>query len=144
MSDLSLSRGSERSLQIANRHSEIPRMSLWLEQALSDMGVPSAVRFKFDLSANEAVTNIIDYAFSDERGHQIDLQLTLAGGELSLEIIDDGRAFNPLEFEAEPIPVRLEDATPGGLGVKLIRHYMDRCDYRRKDDVNHLVLVCGL
>ncbi|SEG27485.1 Anti-sigma regulatory factor (Ser/Thr protein kinase) [Marinobacterium lutimaris] len=144
MSDLSLSREAERSLQIANRHSEIPRMSHWLEEVLSEMDVPVAVRFKFDLSANEAVTNIIDYAFDDERSHSISLRLTRTGAELCLEITDDGRAFDPLEFEVEPVPMTLEDASPGGLGVKLIRHYMDRCDYRREDGVNHLILMYGL
>lgn len=144
MSDLSLTRGTERSLQITNCHSEIPRMSLWLEQSLSDMEVPAAVRFKFDLSANEAVTNVIDYAFKDERSHQICLCLTLISGDLCLEISDDGRAFNPLDLDVEPIPTTLEEATPGGLGVKLIRHYMDRCDYRRENGVNHLMMVCEL
>ncbi len=119
-------------------------MSQWLEQALSDLDVPAAVRFKFDLSANEAVTNIIDYAFDDQAPHSIRLDLALTDAELCLEIKDDGRAFNPLEFEVEPVPSTLEEATPGGLGVKLIRHYMDLCDYRREDGVNHLMLVCRI
>lgn len=117
-------------------------MSRWLEQELSSAKVCTEARFKLDLCANEAVTNIIEYAYSDLGSHRIDLKLSLNNAEVSLEIQDDGEPFNPLDFKPRAQPKTLEDATPGGLGVKLIRHYMDNCSYVREGGINCLTMTC--
>ncbi|KEA62169.1 Serine-protein kinase RsbW [Marinobacterium lacunae] len=134
-------KGETPLLVISNEASEIPRMSRWLDAALRQHQVSKAQRFKFDLCANEAVTNIIFYAFPDKGERQILLELGVGEDEISLLIEDDGVPFNPVEAPEHKKPSSLDDAPIGGLGIDLIRHYMDRCEYERSNNKNRLKLT---
>jgi serine/threonine-protein kinase RsbW len=63
---------------------------------------------------------------------------------VSLQIEDDGIAFNPLEVPERVAPTSLEDAPIGGLGVALIRKTMERCEYARRGGRNVLRLSATL
>ena len=132
------------SLTIKNNTSEIARMSLWLTGSLARHGLSRELQFKFDLCANEAITNIIDYGFPLGGEHTITLQLTVNDVNAILIIKDDGIAFNPLLNPPHAQPETLEEAKVGGLGVDLIRHYMDDIDYVRKTNTNILSMQVNL
>lgn len=132
------------SLQLQNQTAEIARMSEWLETTLTSWGVDKAPLFRIDLSANEAVTNILSYAFPEGGQHDILLSLKYANNELELAITDDGMAFNPLAMPPHVQPATLADAQIGGLGIDLIRHYMDDCSYQRNGNKNSLILKLSL
>lgn len=119
-------------------------MSAWLNGTLKDMGVNEQVLFHFDLCANEAVSNVIGYAFPDAGDHFITLRLLHSENRLSLEVEDDGMPFNPLTKPRNIPAASLEDAEIGGLGVDLIRHYMDAYSYRREDGKNFLMMTADL
>lgn len=129
------------SLVITNDLSEVPRMSLWLQQALESAGATHEQVFRFDLCANEAVTNIISYAFKNPGPHEIQLHLSRCDNQTRLTIVDDGFPFNPLEKAPHREPISLEDAQIGGLGIDLIRHFVDDCSYERQSDKNVLKLT---
>jgi len=128
------------SLTIVNDYEEIPRMTGWLCAELERLGASAEVQYKFDFSANELVTNVISYAYADAARHEITLNLWADEGKIYLEIVDDGVPFNPLEKPAQAQPETLEDAAIGGLGIDLVRHYMDELEYRRSASQNHLIL----
>lgn len=131
-------------LTIRNQVTEIRRMSDWLDAALRRLGVPADLRFRFDLSANEAVTNIISYAYPDNGEHEISLQLSIGDAGISLQIEDDGTPFNLLSAPAHVRPASLEEAAIGGLGIDLIRKSIDQCDYTRSNGRNMLSLTAAL
>lgn len=128
------------SLHLQNQTAEVARMSHWLQTILDDWNIPPALQFRVDLSANEAVTNILSYAFPNGGQHQILLNLSLERDLLKLSIEDDGIAFNPLDMPPHQQPRNITEAEIGGLGIHLIRHYMDECHYQRHNDKNHLIL----
>lgn len=128
------------SLELHNQTAEVARMSQWLQDILNEWHIPPALQFKLDLSANEAVTNILSYAFPNGGEHQILLNLSFDIEWLVLHIEDDGIAFNPLEMPPHEQPRSLAEAEIGGLGIHLIRHYMDECEYQRIKNNNHLTL----
>ncbi|MEJ1972156.1 MAG: ATP-binding protein [Lacunisphaera sp.] len=57
---------------------------------------------------------------------------------------DASPAFDPLQVPVKVLPTRLEDATPGGLGLVLIRNYTDEVRYARVAGRNCLTLVFRL
>jgi len=128
---------SER-LVIVNNISELRRMTQWLRTSSAAANIPQDLVQMLDVCANEAVSNIISYAYDDRGRHEINLALTRTDGGARLEIRDDGKPFNVLEVPEHKMPLTLADATVGGLGVHLIRRLMTHCDYRR--DVGHNVL----
>jgi anti-sigma regulatory factor (Ser/Thr protein kinase) len=84
-----------------------------------------------DLALEEAVTNIIDYAYDDPATHEIRVRFSIEGDKLCLEIEDDGRPFNPLAQPPVDISLPPEERSVGGLGIHLIRRFIDEVDYRR-------------
>jgi anti-sigma regulatory factor (Ser/Thr protein kinase) len=129
------------SLVIPNQVPALRRMSEWLDATLRQLGTPEQLLFRFDLCANEAVSNIIAYAFPENGAREIALRLYRENGALCLEIEDDGVAFNPVERPRHVQPGSLADAKPGGLGVDLIKSFMDECHYSRQGGRNILRMV---
>jgi serine/threonine-protein kinase RsbW len=136
---------AEHKLVIRGDLADLSAMSAWLASAVEDFAVPATTVFAFDLCANEAVTNTISYGYRDNPGdHSITLQVQREGDFLSLTITDDGIAFNPLERDYRLLPADLDAAPIGGLGVELIRKYMDQVRYARVGDCNILTMLAAL
>ena len=131
---------TESKLVIANRLTELQNLTNWLNAVGDSYGLTENQLFRFDLCANEAVTNIISYAFSDNRAHEIELRLFKKADCISLEIQDDGYAFNPL-MKPEHVPAtQLEEADIGNLGIHLFKQLMDEINYCRINAKNILLM----
>lgn len=129
------------SLELKNDLSELQRMSAWIHRTGEFMGLPGALGSEFDLCANEAVTNIILYAYEDSASHRISVRIRQARDLVDLEVEDDGRPFNPLEFPPPVLTRSLNEAPLGGRGIHLIRGLMAECRYQRRDGKNILTMV---
>lgn len=127
-------------LVISNQVTELRRMTEWLWANGTAADIPQEVLFKLDVCANEAVMNIISYAYDDSRQHDITLELNKTATGACLVIQDDGKAFNLLEVPERKHAESLADAAIGGLGIQLIRRLMPRCDYQREGTFNVLSL----
>lgn len=125
-------------LVIANEIAELRRMAQWLHECAGQAEIQKDLVFLLDVCANEAVSNIISYAYAGEQPHQIILELSRTEKGARLVIRDDGRPFNPLEVPVHVQPLRIQDAKVGGLGIHLIRRLMSHCGYQRVDGCNVL------
>ena len=68
--------------------------------------------------------------------------LTSEEGAITIEVVDDGKPFDPLNDAPQPdLASDLEDRRVGGLGLHLVRTTMDDMSYRRDQGKNHLTLV---
>lgn len=127
-------------LTIANRVEELRRMSAWLAEIGLSFGVAPEVLFKLDTCANEAVFNIMSYAYEDNENHEISLELSKTDNGASLTIRDDGKPFDPSTASDIPVADNLSDVRIGGLGIPLIRKLATRCNYERIGLINVLSL----
>ena len=116
------------------------RMSEWLVGSGQAAGLPQDVLSRLEVCANEAVTNIISYAYDDAAGHDIALELNKTATGACLTIRDDGMPFNMLEAPEHHQPASLADARIGGLGLPLMRGLMSHCAYQRENGFNVLCL----
>jgi serine/threonine-protein kinase RsbW len=132
-------------LQIINDFSELRHMSAWLYASAESMALPEKVAMHLDLCANEAVTNIISYAYKDRNRHQIQMRIALIDNRIvCLNIEDDGMPFNPFDTQP-PAPFdNIENAKIGGLGIHFMRSLMDECHYRRSDGKNIVTLSANI
>ncbi len=127
-------------LIIGNEVAELRRMSEWLVASGQACGIRQDLLFNLEVCANEAVTNIISYAYDDSKGRHITLELSKTATGACLVIRDDGKPFNLLEAPQHRQPATLADAAIGGLGIHLIRRLMSRCAYQRENGINVLRL----
>ncbi len=133
-------------LTIHNDVSEMAALEPFVEQISEEYGLDMAFSFQLQLSLDEAVSNVVNYAY----GEQKDMPITIEAQEttegerrqLELRLIDNGVEFNPLA-EAPDVDVTLsaEDRQVGGLGIFLIRQVMDEVSYERKSDQNLLTMI---
>lgn len=119
--------------------------SEWLAQCCGKFGVPDDQCVRLDLCLNEIMANVISHG--DPLGQKPRLLLDLAvihndeQGEATLTLSDSGMAFNPIDAQHKPRPATLDDASPGGLGLVMLKAFSDRLDYRRENDMNHLAVT---
>ena len=107
----------------------------------AEHGLAEEVSFEVHLALDELLTNTIDYGYDNDYEHRIDLLLRLQGDTLTVEIADDGRAFDPLQAAEPDRGASLQDRARGGLGIYLVRKMMDSVAYRRQDGRNVVTLT---
>jgi len=96
---------------------------------------------KASVCCDELVSNVIRY--SGATFGEINLSVE-EGNILVIQIIDDGKKFNPLEdAEIPDINASLEERKIGGLGIFMVRKMALFMDYKRTDNKNVLVLKIG-
>jgi sigma-B regulation protein RsbU (phosphoserine phosphatase) len=127
-------------LRLRNKVSELDRFN----QALTEFGrhhglVPKVVH-DLNLVLEEILTNIISHSYTDNREHEIRVNLSVEPGAVRVDVEDDGPPFNPLEAPEVDTTKPLEARTIGGLGIHLVRKLMDRVEYRRQEGKNLLVV----
>ena len=119
--------------------SEIPRLLDWVEACCGAEGVGDQLRYKIMLALDEAVANVINHAFGDmPPPHLIRVRLDITAELFAAEVIDNGRQFDPTTAPNPDLTLPLEQRTPGGLGIHLMRTVMDRLQYGHKGGENTL------
>jgi anti-sigma regulatory factor (Ser/Thr protein kinase) len=128
-------------LQLLNRLSELEVLSDWVAEVADGLGLSAKARFRLDLVLAEAVTNVIENAYTDDEDHRIILVLEPTLPLLTVHIADDGQPFNPLDHPDVVQPQTLEEAQIGGLGIHLIRRYAADCRYERRGQENCFTIL---
>jgi serine/threonine-protein kinase RsbW len=96
---------------------------------------------KIQVAAEEALVNVISYAYPDDGG-DVEIRCNAKGAEgLVIEIIDRGVPFDPLSLPEPDIEATPEERELGGLGIHIMRNIMDEVSYKREGDRNILTLV---
>jgi sigma-B regulation protein RsbU (phosphoserine phosphatase) len=107
----------------------------------ADVGMTDEIRRRINMVFDELLNNVISYGFDDEREHAIDVHVGLERQRLVIEIMDDGRPFNPFSQETPDTTLPLEARSIGGLGIHLVQTVMDDVTYERRIDKNLVRLV---
>lgn len=131
----------ERCVLLA-RSESVAQMMTWLEQEGEARNWPAKSLFALTLCADEALTNIVSHARPDEGAElRIALLLGMLEGGSALCLADNGVAFDPTRQASAELAASLDEADIGGHGLRLMRHYLQRFEYRRVDGWNCLLLA---
>jgi serine/threonine-protein kinase RsbW len=139
-----LEQSAPRSIVIRNDVSELVRVGTWVKAWAHSHDLPAATAERIDMCSVEAVTNIVTHGYADDAAHEIRLSLARDAHVVSLEIEDDGTAFDPREIARPERPANLADAKIGGLGVHIVRSLSDELQHQRCGELNRLRLVFRL
>jgi anti-sigma regulatory factor (Ser/Thr protein kinase) len=128
-------------LVIESRLDEFARVEPWLAGLFDAWDVCPDTGFAVDLVINEAVTNVIAYAYPPATTQDIRISLTDRTDAILIEIVDSGVAFDPLEAPATVETSDLDEASIGGRGIRLIKRFADEARYDRLSGQNRLTLT---
>lgn len=111
-----------------------------LEAFLTEQGVPHGDAAKLILALDELLVNTASYGEDGANGGRIAVRAEIADGAVRIDISDAGRPFDPTRHPDPDLEAALEDRKIGGLGIHLVRRFMDDFRYERRDGRNHIHL----
>jgi len=126
---------------------EARRASDWLKSSALARAVPLEQIVRLDHCLDEALANVITHGGPTALASPVRLQFGVRRSQgtrtAELSVADAGVAFDPANArpEATPKPGSLAEATPGGLGLLMIREFAADLCYRRREGRNHLTIV---
>ena len=133
--------GMVRHITLRNNIDEIPRLHAFVQSIAEDAGLDQAMAMSLNLALEEAVSNIILYAYPAGSEGQADLEATIRPDRIDFRLSDSGIPFDPTMTDDPDIAAKLEDRPVGGLGIYLVKRIMDRVSYARVHGKNILSMT---
>jgi len=139
-------KGKSFSFTLDNDFSELDRLHDIVEHFGHVHGLVKRKRFEINLILEEIFTNIISYAYEDKNDHPVLFIILCVENNVTIRIEDNGTPFNLLEAEPANLKADLENRSIGGLGIHLIRKFMDEIKYQRQENKNIITIriKCGI
>lgn len=126
---------------IIARLSDVRLSSDWLNGISVKYSLPPNKLIVLDQCLDETLMNIIMHGGMSAESSPIELcfQITAITDDIveaSITVSDAGLHFNPCMHIPKALPTSLEDAFPGGLGIRMIQRMSDRLEYCYQDGKN--------
>ena len=130
----------EKSIILANDVSEISKLAAFVDEVGENLERAPDVVFNLNLVLEEAVVNVINYAYPKEEHQYIYLSAHLHEDSIVFVLTDTGKEFDPTLAPEADINLSADEREIGGLGIFLIRQIMNEVKYERIDGKNVLTL----
>ncbi|MBO5810210.1 MAG: ATP-binding protein [Bacteroidales bacterium] len=124
-----------------NDTADIMLMAEFIDGLCEKYQLPMDVGFSLNLALEEAVANVMKYAYPEGEVHDIVLSVKLTDNRLMFKLIDTGKPFDPTIVPDADVNLSAEERQIGGLGIFLVRQIMDSVEYRRIDGKNILTMI---
>jgi anti-sigma regulatory factor (Ser/Thr protein kinase) len=128
-------------IEFGNRLEEIATVMTALEEFTNSAGLNVGIVQAAELVLDELLTNTISYGFSDAVQHIITVEMLIKASALHIVVSDDGICFNPFEHKDPDLESSIDERDLGGLGIHLVKKFMDEYSYQRLDDRNVVTLL---
>ena len=130
----------EKELVLRNKREDISLLAPFIEEFALQAGVPEGLVFSLNLAVEEAVSNVILYAYPPDEEHTASLVARRRGDEITFILSDTGKEFDPTSVPEADITLSAEEREIGGLGIFLVEQIMDTVEYQRIGTKNILTL----
>jgi anti-sigma regulatory factor (Ser/Thr protein kinase) len=130
----------EKKLVIKNDISEISKLAIFIDELSEELDFTPELNFNLNLVLDEAISNVILYAYGKEEQKEISLVAYLSDNNLVFVLTDSGMEFDPTKVPDADVTLSAEEREIGGLGIYLIRQIMNTVEYQRIDGKNVLTM----
>ena len=131
----------QRSITLTNDIDEIHKLGDFIDQVCEVASFNPSTIMQMNLAIEEAVVNIMNYAYPQGTTGNINVEARLSDSSLVFVISDTGKPFDPTTQGEIDITLPAEERPVGGLGIHLIRQLMDSVNYEYIDSHNILTLT---
>ena len=115
-------------------------LGMFVDEVCENVGFDMSTTFKLNLAIEEAVVNVMSYAYPAGTKGDVDIDAEADDEQLKFVISDSGTPFDPTQKGEVDTTLSAEEHGIGGLGIHLIRQIMDTINYERVDGKNVLTL----
>jgi len=92
-------------------------------------GIDDQALYHIQLAVDEACANVVSHAYEGMEPGEMEISCELDEQALTIRVRDWGPGFEPDEIPDPDVEAPLEERTPGGLGLFLIKKVMDQVHY---------------
>jgi serine/threonine-protein kinase RsbW len=128
-------------LRVPARHESVRSLWTGLHRLMSNAQLGEQTALHCHLALDEACANIIEHAYANTAGGEIELAVQVSPSRCIITLTDHGESFDPSQIASPQLGQSLENMQPGGLGLHFIRSLMDEVRYSSDPDGNHLTMV---
>ena len=125
-------------LTLVNKVSEITKLNAFVKSATTALNMENGLANQIKLAVEEAVTNIIEYAYPNDTVDNISVTIEADESRIRFILMDSGAEFDPTGVSKADTTLTVEERPIGGLGVYLVRNLMDSINYERIEGKNVL------
>ena len=115
-------------------------LGMFVDEVCENVGFDMSTTFKLNLAIEEAVVNVMSYAYPAGTKGDVDIDAEADDEQLKFVISDSGTPFDPTQKGEVDTTLSAEERGIGGLGIHLIRQIMDTINYERVDGKNVLTI----
>ena len=130
----------DEQLTLENDIKHVRELNAFVKSACERSGIDKPLTNKLRLAMEEAVVNVMQYAYPAGTNGNVHVRITSNGRRMKFIITDSGIAFNPTEASKADTTLSAEERPVGGLGILLVRKLMDSINYERLNGKNVLTL----
>ena len=131
---------SIRNLILPNDVEEVPKLAAFVDEICEAAGMDMSTTMQMNLAIEEAVVNVMEYAYPAGSRGEVRIEAQIHDSYVEFTLSDDGTPFNPTEKGDVDTTLPAEQRSIGGLGIMLVKHYMDKIKYKYVDRQNILIL----
>ena len=124
-----------------NNMEEVTNVAAFVEEIGEELDLSFALLNGLQLAIEEAVVNVIQYAYPVGETGAASLGVKHDGNSLTFILTDSGVAFDPTAKTDPDITLSAELRPVGGLGIMLTKKIMSEVTYERKEGQNILTMV---
>ena len=130
----------DETLELENDVRQVTALNDFVKRISGQLNIAPSVVKSIRLAVEEAVVNVMDYAYPANVVGKIKIRALSDGETLEFVISDSGVAFDPTQALEADTSLSANDRPIGGLGILLVRELMDSINYERINGRNVLTL----
>ncbi len=123
---------NENMITITNESANLVRVREFVTARVKTSQVKQKDENKIILAVDEAVSNIIEHAYEENREGTIEVEINSDDQCWEVLIRDSGKQFNPEAVMPVDIQEHVKTGKRHGLGIFIMRQIMDEVEYRYK------------
>lgn len=127
-------------LTIRNDLEQVSYVAERLAPLLESWKVTPRTAYRTQLVIEEVLSNVVRHGYPDGGQHEISVRVSHDGEHIAICVQDDGVAFDPSGAATVDVDQPLEERRVGGLGIHLVRQFVEHLEYQRLAGRNDLKL----
>jgi serine/threonine-protein kinase RsbW len=130
-----------KTLTFPGSYTSLVKIGEFVTQAAKSIGFDGFELYKIETAVDEACSNIIEHAYGQEDIGDIVVSVITDLDKISITLIDFGKPFDPKYVKQPNLDADLQDRDDHGLGIYMMKQWMDVVIFETLKDKNILTLV---
>lgn len=126
---------------IPGRYENLTEISSLVREAAQETGLNDFAVYAVETAVDEACSNIIEHAYGGENKGDIEFSYEINDDGLKIILVDHGKPFDPDKVPIPDLKGHLRKRKTHGLGLYIMRQWMDEVKFKFEDGKNTLTMV---